>query len=59
MRLQEHAVVKIRYCVLPLWHEPLNAFDDPKHHLPKGEDHGYVSTDGCLFPCRCATFICD
>jgi hypothetical protein len=40
------------HCLLPLWHQPLNITDNPKDHLLKGVDHGYISTNGCLFPCR-------
>jgi hypothetical protein len=42
-----------------MWHQPLNPTDNPSDHLPAGMRHGYISTDGCLFNCRCALlFMC-
>ena len=44
-----------KFCALPLWHEPLGALDDMREH---GVDHGYISTDGCLFAgCQCVVSL--
>jgi hypothetical protein len=56
LQVDERGVPQRVHCVQPLWHQPLDAFDDPRHHLPN-VGHGYISTDGCLFPCRCAAFL--
>lgn len=43
-----------KYCLLGLWHEPLDPRDDPKQHLPVGstETDVMISEEGCLLPCK-------
>jgi hypothetical protein len=52
---------ELKHCMLPMWHHPLNVLDDPTPYLPPGTSHGYISKDGCLFPCKCALhcWICN
>ena len=55
MPVQADGVWEKKFCLLPLWHAPLNPRDDPNTHKPADctVSDVFISEDGCLLPCRC------
>eukprot|EP00892_Ulva_mutabilis_P011345 jgi/Ulvmu1/8583/UM045_0026.1 len=55
--LQADGTLEKKYCLLPLWHAPLNPRDDPAQHKPEDcmVKDVFISEDGCLLPCKHVT----
>ena len=53
--MQADGTFEKKFCMLPLWHAPLNPRDDPNTHKPADctVSDAFISEDGCLLPCRC------
>lgn len=47
-----------KYCLLPLWHAPLDPRSDPNQARPADCTVAdvFISEDGCLLPCKCVSF---
>lgn len=51
--LQEDGTREKVHCLLPVMHAPLDPAAEPSLHAPAGVRDAYISSDGCLFPCKC------
>lgn len=60
MLLQADGSWDKKYCLLPLWHAPLDPRSDPNQHKPADctVTDVFISEDGCLLPCKCVFYSC-